>query len=571
VIDPFGGLATQALVFLTATALVIPALKRIGVSPIMGFLLIGVLMGPYALGRLAETYPVLAPFALSDNAVTSFLADLGIVFLLFVIGLEVTLERLWALRRLVFGLGLAQIVLTSLAIALVALAFGHPFAAAIVIGLGLTLSSTAVVLQLLGERGARTAPVGRAAFSTLLMQDVAIVPILFVVSAMAAGQAATAADFGVAFSAAALSVVVFVALGRLLLRPFFRWAAGGQSREVFVAAALLTVIAAALASQALGLPKALGAFVAGLLLAETEFRHQIEADLQPFKGLLLGLFFVTVGMQIDLTLVMANAAGVAVGVIGLFALKAAILAPLARSFGLTWRQAIQLGLLLGQAGEFAFVLLTLARGGVIAPETADYMLLVTALSIFATPLVVALADRIGEAAPQAKPLEAPEAVSGHVIIVGFGRVGQGMADLLDAQQIPFLALDSQPERIAQVRAAGRSVHFGDASQPEVLNGLHAGAAAALVIAIDRPGDVERIVASAKRSFPHVPVYARARDVEHASRLHKAGATLASPEAIEATLDLGEAVLEGIGVPHEAARRFIEEKRAAERARAMAAP
>lgn len=568
--EQFGGLATQALVFLTATALVIPALRRLGISQIMGFLIIGVAMGPFALGRLAEDFPLLAPFALSNDAVTRFLADLGIVFLLFIIGLEVTLERLWALRRLVFGLGLAQIGATAVVIALAAMAFGHPLAAAVVIGLALTLSSTAVVLQWLGERDARTAPVGRAAFSTLLMQDVAIVPILFVVGAMAAGQAASATDFLVAIAAAVLSVVVFVVVGRLAFRPLLRWVAGGQSREVFVAAALLIVIGGALGAQAMDLPKALGAFLAGLLLAETEFRHQIEADLAPFKGLLLGLFFVTVGMQIDLAIFPANALGLAAGVVGLFVVKAAVLAPIARRFGYSWAQSIQLGLLLGQAGEFGFVLLSLARdGAVLTPETADYMLMVTALSIFATPLVAAAATRFFPDTPSVEPLVQPEDTKGHVIIVGFGRVGQGMAALLDAQQIPFIALDSKPERVAALRAQNKDVHFGDASRIEVLERLYAGQAAAVVVAIDRPNEVESIVRTIKAAWPHLPVFARARDIAHAAALHRAGATLASPEAVEATLDLGEAVLEGIGVPHDAARRFIEERRSEERAKAIA--
>lgn len=567
--EQFGGLTTQALVFLAATALAIPALRRLGLSPIMGFLLIGVLMGPYALGRLAETYPFLAPFALSNDAVTRFLADLGIVFLLFIIGLEVTLERLWALRRLVFGLGLAQIVCTAGAIALASLAFGHPVAAAVVIGLALMMSSTAVVLQVLTERGARTAPVGRAAFSTLLMQDVAIVPILFVVGAMTAGSAAGAQDFGIAIAAALLAVVVFVGVGRLVLRPFFRWVAGGQSQEVFVAAALLTVIAAALVSEMIGLPKALGAFVAGLLLAETEFRHQIEADLQPFKGLLLGLFFVTVGMQIDLTVPLANPVGVAAGVIGLFGVKTLVLAPIARSFGFSWPQAIQLGLLLGQAGEFAFVLLALARdGGVLTPATADYMLLITALSIFATPLAASLGDWWAARTVTPPPPLRSEDRAGHVLIVGFGRVGQGISEILDGKQMPFTAVEHDAERVSALRLAGKDVHFGDATRPEVLNGLNAAGAAAIVIAIDRPGAAEAIVSAARKAWPHVPIYARARDGDHAQRLHKLGAALASPEAVEATLDLGEAVLEGLGVPHEAAKRYIEERRIAERGKTL---
>lgn len=562
----------QALVFLGATCVLIPALRRAGVSAVMGFLIIGVAMGPYVLGRLAQSWPWLGALAFEQNEPTHLLAELGVVFLLFVIGLEVSFERLWALRRYVFGLGLLQIVITAAAIAAVAMAFGNSFTSAAVLGLAFSLSSTALVLQLLREGSQVATPVGRASFSILLMQDVMVVPILFLVAALSPNVSAfVPSSVGVALLTALVSLAVIVIVGRLLLRPLFRWVAAADSREIFIAAALLAAIGMAAAAQMAGLSAALGAFLAGLLLAETEFRHQIETDLEPFKDLLLGLFFVTVGMQIDISLFASQPLLILIGVAGLFALKGLIIAPLARAFGLSWPRALQMALLLGQAGEFAFVVIAAARaGGAIPADVAAYMLIVTALSIFVTPVVADLGARIARriASPALAPPADAAREKGHIVIAGFGRVGQTLADILSAQEIAHAAVDGDAALVAKLRDEGRPVHYGDASNAQVLASVGAAHAAAIVVTINNAEAVDRIVAEARRAWPHIPVYARARDGEHARRLHAAGAALASPDTIEAALQLGEALLNGVGVPDEVARRIIDERREAEVAKAI---
>lgn len=567
-----GAVLTQALVFLGATCLVIPALRRAKLSAVMGFLLIGVGMGPHVLGQMSDAWPWLNAFELREGRSTEVLAELGVVFLLFIIGLEVSFERLWALKRYVFGLGLAQVVLSTIAIASVALAFGNSFAAASVLGLAFALSSTALVLQLLREGHQIATPVGRISFSVLLMQDLMVVPILFLVAALGAENASF---FGgrniVALVTALLALGLIFTFGRVLLRPLFRWVASIDSREVFIAAAILAAIGMATAAQSAGLSMGLGAFLAGLLLAETEFRHQIETDLEPFKDLLLGLFFVTVGMQIDIGLLLANPVMILVGVAGLLAIKIAIIAPLARAFGIPWPRAIAVAFLLGQAGEFAFVVIAAARANGAIPEaTADYMLLVTALSIFVTPFVAAFGGRIARGLANKQNTIEPDLAQegGHVVIAGFGRVGQTLADILDKQEIPYIALDSDSAAVAAARTLDNPVHFGDSSRRDVLASIGAANAAAIVVTINNPVAVDLIVAQAKQAWPHVPVYARARDGEHARRLHELGAALASPDTIEAALQLGEALLNGIGIPDEAARRIIDERREAEIAKAL---
>lgn len=562
----------QALLFLGAACIVIPAMRKARLSTVMGFLIIGVAMGPHVLGRLAAEAPWLGAFELEDAEPTMLLGELGIVFLLFIIGLEVSFERLWALKRYVFGLGFAQVAITSIAIGAIALAFGNSFSVAAVLGLAFALSSTALVLQLLRERSQITTTVGRTSFSVLLMQDLMVVPILFIVAALSPGSGAFGENqVGVALITALAAIGAILILGRLLLRPLFRWVASADSRAVFIAAALLAAIGMATAAEAAGLSAALGAFLAGLLLAETEFRHQIETDLEPFKDLLLGLFFVTVGMQIDIALLLAEPLRILIGVAGLLALKTAIIAPLARAFGLSWPRAIEVAFLLGQAGEFAFVVIAAARGGGAIPEaTADYMLLVTALSIFITPLFASLgaliAKRMSNAKIDAPLIDAEE--SGHVVIAGFGRVGETLADLLNAQEIAYVAVENDASLVNHARKRNHRVHFGDAASSEALAGLGAAKAAALVVTINDADAVERIVREARRAWPHIPIYARARDAEHARRLHAMGAALASPDSIEAALQLGEALLNGVGVPDEVSRRVIQDRREAELSKAI---
>lgn len=565
---------TQTLVFLAATCVVVPALRKARLSAVMGFLLIGVAMGPHVLGRLAETWPWLGAFELEEGAPTLFLAELGVVFLLFVIGLEVSFERLWALRRFVFGLGLAQVIVSALAIGAVAMAFGNSFAVSAVLGLAFALSSTALVLQLLRERRQAASTVGRTSFSILLMQDLMVVPILFLVAALSPGADAFGENqVWIALLTALAALAAILVIGRLLLRPLFGWVAAADSREIFIAAALLAAIGMAAAAEMAGLSMALGAFLAGLLLAETEFRHQIEADLDPFKNLLLGLFFVTVGMQIDIQLLLSQPAMILLGVFGLFALKITIIGVLGRMFGLTWPRAIETGFLLGQAGEFGFVVIAAAQAGQAIPaDTANYMLIVTAFSIFITPIVASLGARVarklsGDAKKDAPPSDAT-LQSGHVVIAGFGRVGQTLADILDAQEIPHIAIEGDASTVNRMRETGRAAYFGDASSRQMLTSVGTPHAAAIVVTINDADAVDRIVKEAREAWPQVPVYARARDSDHARRLHAAGATLASPDSIEAALQLGEALLNGVGVPDEIARQVINLRREAEIARAI---
>lgn len=562
----------QALVFLAATCVVIPALRKARLSSVMGFLFIGVVMGPQVLGRLDNVWPWLSPFGLEESAPGELLAEMGVVFLLFIIGLEVSWDRLWALKRYIFGLGVAQVALCTIVIASVALVFGASLAVAVVLGLALALSSTAVVLQHLRERRQLTAPLGRAAFSVLLTQDLMVVPILFAVGALSTGFVFGPEQVGLALLSAVGAVIAITLVGRLLLRPLFRWVSSIESREAFVAAALFAAIGMSVAAEAAGLSMALGAFLAGLLLAETEFRHQIETDLEPLRDLLLGLFFVTVGMRIDLALLVREPLLILMGLLGLFALKALLIAPLARGFGMSWARAVELAFLLAGAGEFAFIVVATAqRGDVIAPSVAEYMLLVTALSLFMTPVMAwagrRAAARLPSRVEHAPPLEAGQERE-HVVIAGCGRVGQMLADILADEEIAHVGVDADETCIAALRKSGRPFYFGDASRRETLAALGAEHAAAIVITMDRPEAVEHIVKEAKAAWPSVPVYARARDAEQARRLRQAGADMASPDTVEAALQLGEALLSGVGVPDELVRRIIESRRDSELSKAL---
>lgn len=562
----------QSLVFLAATCVVVPALRKARISSVMGYLLIGVVMGPHVLGRMAESWPWLTWFALEESEPGRLLAQMGVVFLLFIIGLEVSWERLWALKRYVLGLGVSQVALCAAVITAIALVFRNSFAVAAVLGLAFALSSTAVVLQLLRERRQITTTIGRATFSVLLMQDLMVVPILFAVGALGAGFVFGPQQIGLALLTAVAALVAITVIGRLVLRPLFRWVASIESRETFVAAALLAAIGMSLAAEAVGLSMALGAFLAGLLLAETEFRNQIETDLEPLKDLLLGLFFVTVGMQIDLALVAREPLLIVFGALGLFAIKAVLIAPLARGFGMSWSRALEMAFLLGGAGEFAFIVVAAAqRSEVIASGVAEYMLLVTALSLFLTPLFAVLGHRIaGRFEREGEHAPPPEAAAerDHVVIAGCGRVGQMLADILSDQEIAHVGVDADAGVVAALRKDGRPFHFGDASRRETLATLGAANAAAIVVTMDRPDAVERIVREAKAAWPDVPVYARARDAEQARRLREAGADMASPDTVEAALQLGEALLGGVGLPDELVRRIIDSRRDAELAKTL---
>jgi len=557
----------EILIFLAAAGLVLPVALRLRVNPVLGYLAVGGAIGPFGLGLWAADMPLLSHLVISDLEGVRTLAELGIIFLLFTIGLELSLDRLWAMRRLVFGLGGLQVCVTAAAIAAIALAFGNPVPAATVFGAALALSSTAIAIQILVQSRRLATPLGRTSFSILLLQDLAVVPIMLLVGMLAAQPGGgVAAEVAAALAKAALAIGAIYALGRLVLRPVLHLVAQARSREMFMAAILLVALGTALMTAAAGLSMALGAFLAGLLLAETEYRHEIEVDLEPFKGLMLGLFFVSVGMGIDWRLVAEMPVRLIASVVGLIALKAAIVAALCRAFGLPRHTAIEAGLLLGQAGEFAFIVVGMALTlGLVQDAAGQFMLIVAGLSMLVTPPVAALArraaaglERSASAAAAAEPIEP---LDGHVVVAGFGRVGRMLAAALQAEAVPFVAVDPDPGTVARGRADGLPVFFGDASRLDMLERAHVAAAAGVVITMDDFAAAERIVRGIRLRWSSVPIYVRARDSAHARLLIAAGASSAVPETVEASLQLAGRVLEGLGVDEDIVRRRLEHQRA----------
>ncbi len=564
-----GGEYKDLVVFLAAAGVVVPLFNRLKISPVLGFLAAGVLLGPQGLARLADTIPWLSWLTISDAAQIRSLSELGVAFLLFMIGLELSWERLKAMRRLVFGLGLAQVATCTVALGAIFMLMGQSLVASAVLGMGLALSSTAVVMPVMAERGRLSSASGRATFSILLAQDLAVAPILITVTVLATlaqGAATAGGDFDPAvlrpalltLVPAAIGLALLVALGRLVLRPMFRSVAKakakGQGQEMFVAASLLVVVGSGLAAQAAGLSMSLGALIAGLLLAETEFRREVELSIEPFKGLLLGVFFVGVGIGLDLDAVAADPGGV----FGLAALltgvKVALIYGAARLWGLNNRTAIETALVLGPAGEFAFVILGAGvLEGIGSPGFTQTALLAATISIFTVPLMALLGSRLTrrvEAAHPDLPVEAtaPVDVENQVLIVGFGRVGRLVGEMLTEHGQAFLAVDANASTVAKGRAEGANVFYGDAGREEMLRLCGIDTARAVVVTMDAPGKVDEVVTAARALRPDLILIARARDDRHAERLYRLGVTDAVPETTEASLQLAENTLVDLGVP-----------------------
>jgi CPA2 family monovalent cation:H+ antiporter-2 len=552
----------EVMVFLFAAGIVVP---------VFGFLVVGLAIGPHGVARFAEGLPWLHYFLITDLEGVRPLAELGVVFLLFMIGLELSLDRLWAMRRKVFGMGGTQIVATGTVIAVIAWLFDNPLSIAVVLGAGFALSSTAIVMQLLAENRRLGTETGRASFAILLCQDLAVLPILFLVGVFAAkSDAPVLAAFAWAIGEALIAIAAILAIGSLVLRPVFRFVGSTASREMFLALVLLVIVGTALATEQFGLSMALGAFLAGLLFAETEYRHQVEVDIEPFKGLLLGLFFVSVGMSIDLAQVAAKPIWLIAAVFGLYLIKSPIVYVLARLFGEPRPVALEVGLLLGQGGEFAFLVVGMAYGlGLMPNDTAQFMLIVTGITMIATPPVAHIARKLARAVESREAdggqhdTDIPAGLSGHVIVVGYGRVGQMLGSVLDSLELPHVGLDNDASLVARYRAAGAGTFYGDASRPDMLRKLGVDRAAALVVTMDSPQTAEHVVATARQHWPELLIYARARDRAHAARLVNRGASHVIPETVEVSLQMGEMVLMGVGVPDEAARRIIEARRQAE--------
>ncbi|MCC6470991.1 MAG: cation:proton antiporter [Alphaproteobacteria bacterium] len=559
----------EAVVFLVATVAIVPLFQRLRASPVLGYLAIGALIGPYGLGRLAEIHPWLGYFVIADADLVRRFAELGIVLLLFVIGLGLSVDRVWSMRRTVFGLGLAQVLVCGGAIGLAAWTLGTAPPAATVLGACLAMSSTAVVVQLLTERGEIATRLGRAAIAVLLFQDLAVVPILFLLSVLGGdGTHGVLPELGIALARAIVAVGLILALGRLLLRPVFRRIAQLRSQGLFVALSLLAVIGTGWLTGMAGLSMALGAFLAGLVLAETEFRHQIEMEIAPFKELLLSLFFVSIGMTIDLLVMAAHILPLVLAVIGLFAVKALIIAALGRAFRLPAHVALPLGLLLGQGGEFGFLIVGLAIiNGVLPAETGRFAAMAVALTMALTPLAALLARiverRLRRHVRHHDSPEPPEDLGdldGHVVIAGMGRVGEVVAMALEARQMPYVAVDLDAAGVARQRKEGRLVYFGDASRHELLARLGLERAAAVVITLDDPDIACRSIGCLRDNWPDLRIYARARDAEHARLLLDTGATHVVPETVEASLQLAEHVLEDLGVSKDTADELVDELR-----------
>ena len=555
---------SNVVAFLATAGVLAPLMKRFKISPILGFLGAGVALGPQGLGRFVAQAPWLDYFTVSKPEQISDLAELGVVFLLFTMGLELSWERLRLMRRQVFGLGALQTLGSAVLIAGVAVAAHTPLAAALSVGAALAMSSTALAVPVMSEAGRLHAASGRAVFSVLLFQDLAVAPILIALTL--AGGHASGANPLIALGTAVAGLVGIVIAGRLILRPLFRSAARAKSQDIFMAASLLVVIGAGLSAELLGLSMALGAFVAGLLLAETEFRHEVEVLISPFKDLLLGLFFLSVGLGLNLRLLLAEPVLILSVAASMLALKVLVAAGLGRAFGLKGGLALEAGLLLGAAGEFAFVILAQAGAvGMIEPGLAQALVVSATLSMFLIPALGALGARIGRgqgAAEAAARAATPPEPGGEprVLLIGYGRVGRLVGEMLDRHQIAWVAIDRDARSVEAARRERSEVYFGDASRPELLLRCGLQTSPGVVLTTDEPEAAEEVAAAVRRLRPDVVLVARARDARHARRLYALGATDAVPETIEASLQLSEAVLVDIGVPMGLVIASIHDKR-----------
>jgi K+:H+ antiporter len=558
---------SDALDLLGTSAVMIPLVRRWGISPVLGYLGAGAVLGPLGLGSISKAVPGLSWVTITDAQNVAGIAELGIVFLLFLIGLELSFPRLSAMRRLVIGLGGLQVLLTSVLIAAAAMALGKNLSEAIVLGASLSLSSTAIVLELLSSQERLTTGVGRASFSVLLAQDIAVIPILLFISILATRSGGSVlTSLASALLQAAAAIVVIVAFGRVLLRPLFRLVATAHSTEVFIAAVLFVIVGAGVIAEQAHLSMALGAFVAGLLLAETEYRKAIEATVAPFKGLLLGVFFFTVGMNVDFRELWREPLLLLGSVVGLIAVKSLVLTALTRLFRLSWPVAVETGLLLGPGGEFAFVGIGLAAAaGIVEPRLASFTLAVTSVTMALTPLLSAgarwLAARLTpDKAPDAQLAVRPAAGQQHAIVVGYGRVGKVVCALLREHGISYIAADSDALTVTRDRRDGHDVYYGDAADPQFLETCGLAKAAGVIITIHSVRLIDDVVAHVRAMRPDVLIVSRARDADHARHLYALGATDAVPETIEASLQLSEAALVGLGVATGLAIASIHQKR-----------
>jgi CPA2 family monovalent cation:H+ antiporter-2 len=561
--DSFKGI----VVFLVVAGVIVPLFHRARLSTVLGFLIAGAALGPHGLGRLAPQYPWIDYITFSDPDHGKALAEFGIIVLLFLLGMELSLRKLWELRRYVLGVGVAQVLLTTVAIGVTVRLLGGVPPSGVILGLCLALSSTAIVMQILTEQHRVASPTGRIALSVLLFQDLMVVPILFVVGILAGGGEGGVVRVGWLIAQALAAVLVLMLAGRYLLGPLLRSAVRTGSRDLIMAITLLIVVAFAGATGLAGLSVALGAFLAGLLLSDSEARHHIEVDLEPFKGLLLGIFFITVGATLDIAGIVVDGHWIALAVIVLMTGKAAIMFGVARAFGVPRGVAAETALLLSQAGEFAFVVIGVA-GSLLPPRVAAGAVTAVCLSMLLTPLAAwlgrLLAKRLerGEHSDHAPGTILAE-LDNHVVIGGCGRVGQLIAQVLEKENVPYVCLDTDGDNVARMRGHDRPVYFGDAARSELLEKVGGRRARAFVVTLNDARAAERMVSAARRVNRGALIFARAADTAHAARLVKRGAFGVIPETVEASLQLAGRLLEVLDVPDDVVALRLSELRAAE--------
>ena len=561
---------SDALVILGAAGIVIPAFARFRVNPVIGFILVGVLAGPYGLGSLVHQAPWLYHITISDPAAIEPFAEFGIVLLLFSIGLELSFRRLWAMRAQVFGLGAAELILSGVLIGL-ALHFILPslsWAGAMGLGIALTLSSTALVLPMAGT----TSPVGRTSFAMLLFEDLALVPVIFILGALAPHGGDSGVDGLIrTLWTGALTIAVMLVLGRFVLPKLFAQAARTKSPELFLSISLLVVILSSIATAATGLSPIVGALIAGLLIAETDYHSEVELVTSPFKGLALGVFLITVGMGLDLRAVMANWPTLLFAVAGVIIVKTAVMAGLLRFVGTRLGVAAEIGFLMASPSETTLIVLgTALQAGIIDSGTAAFWQIVTAIGLILTPLLALIGRRAARSveADESGPIESADDWFGdkRAVIIGFGRVGTLVAEMLREHKQPYLAVDADIDAVERAKRGGYNIMFGDIARPGMIERLDLGRASSVILTMDDPVQIVQITRRMRRMFPKLPLVTRARDANHAAELYRAGATDAVPETLESSLQLSEAVLIDLGLAMGPVIESIHHKRAEMRAK-----
>lgn len=552
----------DALLILGAAGVVIPAFARVRITPVIGFILIGILTGPFGLARFADQFPWLQSFSISNRDSIEPFAELGIVLLLFTIGLELSFARLKAMRRLVFGLGAAQLFASGVLIGIALWTFGGPLQPALGLGIALALSSTALVLPISGTTGA----VGKNAFGMLLFEDLALVPIVFLLGSLGGAAFADITDMASLIGTGILTLIAMFVLGRFLLPPLFAQAARTKSPELFLSASLLVVITSSLLTVSVGLSPIMGALVAGLLIAETAYRSEVETVVLPFKGLALGVFLITVGMQLDLDRMAEQWAEITVALIGVLAIKMAVTSGLLRLNGVRKGVAAEVGVLMASPSETTLIVLAAAlQAGLISTDTAGFWQVVTALGLTVTPLLARLGHVAAgwvETRHGAGQQEDDEEVVAEprTIIVGYGRVGRMVADMLQSHGKKWVALEDNVDTVNRARRESLPVRYGDATRLETLEALGVGKCPALVLTMDDHVQAARLTRRIRERYPEITIVARARDPDHAAELYRAGATDAVPETLESSLQLSEAVLVDLGVAMGPVIASIHEKR-----------